>query len=191
MLNLNRRKLLLGGASLGVGWLIYLQADLRSGSLHEKLLRLVGGTTRLRKPETTGVIDEQLIEDFWLLFKRTGERWKLWDSVSLNRTEFERIINAKTTQQPSYLTEYREAGQLLQDIGPEWRTGGPPIDQLFRIPANVYEFNKTRLGRAQQYVIEEFIALLVTYGGFRSFGYTSYRGYSGGPLNARAQLQIA
>jgi hypothetical protein len=191
MLNLNRRKLLLGGASLGAGWLIYLQADLHSGSLQEKLLRLVGGTTRLRNPEMTGVIDEQLMDDFWLLFNRTGERWRLWGSVNLSHTEFERIINAKTTQQPSYLTEYREAGQLLQDISPEWRTGGPAIDQLFRIPANVYEFNKTRLGRAQRYVIEEFITLLVTYGGFRSFGFTTYRGYTGGPLHARARLPLA
>lgn len=190
MSKLDRRQLILGGAALGTGLLIYWQADLRPGDLQEKLLRKVGGSTTLRAPDATGLVSDALATQLWLLFQRTGTRWRLWESVSMDRPAFERVIRQKTVQKPSYLTEYREAGQILDELEPNWRQDDSTFDQLFRLPVNVYNFNATRLGRMQTYVIGEFIELLVTFGGFRAFGLDNYRGFSGGPLSNRINPQF-
>lgn len=183
MMKPGRRQLILGGAALGAGLLVYWQSDLRSVGLQEKLLRAVGGKTTLRKPDATGIIDEELGTKLWLLFQRTGARWHLWKSVSLNQQAFARIIDEKTMQEPSYLTEYREAGQVLDELGPDWQQDDSSFDQLFRLPTNIYGFHATRLGRMQKYVIGEFIELLVAFGGFKAFGYHNYRGFAGGLLS--------
>lgn len=186
MRDIRRRSVIVGAAATGAGLLLYLQSDLRHGRIMDTLLRRLGRTAGLRAPELTGEADAALVRQLWQLFTRMAARWQM--RVDLDEAGLAEFLRAKTAEAPSYLTEYRAAGEILDEVEHEMRRDPMAFDQLFRMPTGLAAFESTRLGRLQKYVIGEFLELQMAHGGFRDFGYRNYRGYAGGPLSDPAHF---
>jgi hypothetical protein len=182
-----RRSVILGAVAGGAGLLLYLQRDLRSVRIMDTLLRRLGARADLRDPAVMGEPEPALLEQLWQLFTRMAARWQMAGEVELDENAFAQIIRAKTTLAPSYLTEYREARGILEEVERDMARDAAAFDQLFAVPIGLESFELTRLGRLQKFVIGEFLELQMAYGGFRAFGYRNYRGWAGGPLSDTAR----
>ena len=84
--------------------------------------------------------------------------------IESRKIEFDRFIQAKTSQPPSYLGEYENAVEVL--------------GQSFPFSISL----ETKIGHFRKYVIREFAELHLIVGGFKHFGYRNYFGHPGGPL---------
>jgi hypothetical protein len=186
MAPVRRRSVILGAAAAtGAGLLLFLQPALRRTRFVDSVLRKVSGAPGLRTPELTGEAPEAVVRQLWLLFTRLADRWQM--RVDLGETGFRQFIREKTTLPPSYLTEYRQAAAVLEEVELAMESDPSAFDQLFVVPLELPGFGATRLARLQQFVIGEFLELQLAFGGFRAFGYRNYRGFTGGPLSDPAR----
>ena len=114
----------------------------------------------------------------WELFDHIGRTWGARDDDPLyQRSQWLEFLQVRTEHAPSYVAEYRNAIQVLDELrrveGDEmWQkllfahgTSGPPI---------------TRLGHLRVFVVEEFIQVWLTSGGFKSYGAGNYNSYISG-----------
>ena len=60
-------------------------------------------------PETTGFLRDEQRDALWLVFDHIGERWQNAAFNEVVRTEFDRILDLKTSRTPSYYEEYVSA----------------------------------------------------------------------------------
>ena len=137
-------------------------------------------------PVEAQVMTERERDVLWEMFVAIGVCWENvfeptpghFNSSNLRSTWLE-FIQAKTTQEPSYVGEYSNAATVLEELieiyGKE-----DAYERLFLrngIPDGV---PRTRIAHAKRYVVDEFIRVQVTASGFKAFGGRNYKGYLGG-----------
>ena len=134
---------------------------------------------RLRDPQRTGRLHESQLEQIWQIFDHIGQVWENRDFCTIQSLDqLEPIITLKTTRVPSYLTEYRAALTIFQQL----REDLDPQRALHRL---YFESGDEHLRR---YVIEEFLRLQIAHGGFRFLPYQNATGYAGGSFDDDGHL---
>jgi hypothetical protein len=128
----------------------------------------------LRKPDQIGRLSENQLTQLWEIFDHIGTAWQSREFCTIqSRQQLEPILTLKTERSPSYLTEYREAAQLLE----ESRQRRDPQQALHHL---YFEQSDEHLKR---FVIAEFLRLHLAYGGFRFLPYRNALGFAGGSFN--------
>lgn len=99
-------------------------------------------------------------------------------------------LNLKTTEAPSYLSEYRSAARVLAAAYEALPDAASTVTHVLFADYG-HSLENTVLGRARKYVFAEILTHLVSQIGFRSFGSINYRGYIAGPVNAPGSFRHA
>lgn len=174
---MDRRTFILAAAAAAVG----LKANWAfSAELDDWLLEATTEDSNVRLPSSTGSITGEQHQLLFGLFLHIGKTWEMSKVSNIQERDFTDLVENKTTQTPSYLTEYIEATNIIKKIQSHGRTLDEAYARLL-LPVNgADQMFKSRLGRAQTFVSSEFIIWYVSQGGFRRFGYKNYRGYMGG-----------
>ncbi len=132
--------------------------------------------------DSTGqVLSDAAMEVLWDLFVQIGRSWHnvQHDSADL-RSSWLEFIAAKTDVPPSYIGEYCNAVDILEEL---IAVHGSPaaFDLLFFQSGIPNSKPTTRLAHTKVYVVNEFIRVQVVAGGFRGFGGThrnlNYNGF--------------
>ena len=128
------------------------------------------------EPERTGLLQDEQKDALWSIFDHIGERWQNAAFNEVARTEFDRILDLKTSRTESYLGEYVSAVNLLGASASRTGDAGSAVGELFEDAGA----DGSPQRHAHTYVVSEFIRLQVAFGGFRKWGYVNYGGYAGG-----------
>ncbi len=124
----------------------------------------------LEAPEQTGFLDDEEMQDIWTIFSFIGQQWDNGNVCILNTEQkFKPIIDQKTSQVPSYLTEYRNAIQQFRTLQNEYGEQEALQILFLETPSS----SSIRI-----YVLHEFLKLQIANGGFRGFN-SSYLNYLG------------
>ena len=133
----------------------------------------------LRGPGHTGRLSESQLTQLWEIFDHIGKAWGNRELCTIqNLQQFEPIITLKTTQAPSYLTEYHRALEIFQGFCKDH----DPQQALHRL---YFEHRDEHLKR---FVITEFLRLHIAHGSFRFLPYHNVVGFTGGPFSNDDQL---
>jgi hypothetical protein len=128
----------------------------------------------LRNPEQTGELSESQLTQLWEIFDYIGNAWETRELCKIHSLhKFEPIIDLKTTQSPSYLTEYQHSLEIFRQI----REDLDPQQALHHL---YFEHSDEHLKR---FVIYEFLRLHIAYGGFRFLPYRNVVGFMGGSFS--------
>jgi hypothetical protein len=123
-------------------------------------------------------LSAQEMGELWTLFGEIHEAWgsvaSRPDDMASNWREF---IQLKVSGLPSYLHHYRLACELLSELR---QTHGDRLYQYLFFDGELHRHPDTRLASLKRYVIDEFIRVYVSSGGFRSFGGKNYTGFVSG-----------
>lgn len=129
-----------------------------------------GPEITLRSAYITGHLSDAQLQQLFGVYQHLENLFGRDPHLSLARATFDEIIHLKTSQMPSYLTEYRTA---LKQLGQrKERNEADAMETFF----NVGE------GHRRRYLLLEFTRLYLVYGGFRILGFENYRGHMGGPF---------
>ena len=130
-------------------------------------------------PEKTGILPPQDMHDIWSIFNYIGQAWQNGEFCNIKtEQDLKPIIDLKTSQVPSYLTEYQEAIAFFRDLKSKYGEQ----EALRKL------FFEESLPRIRQYVLSEFLYLQISQGGFLKFGYKNYLGYMAAPFDDPAHL---
>lgn len=132
-------------------------------------------------------LDDHLIDKLWCLFEKICGYWKLTDDTSLWKSSFLVFISNRIETDLRYLAEYVNFGEVMDELKGELGED-PAYVRLFTDKLATIIPATTKLARARQLVSNEFIALALSLGGFRTFGRDdipdgmplNYQGYIGG-----------
>jgi hypothetical protein len=123
----------------------------------------------------------EVVDTLWSLFVAIGEHWRLQDDPAPYRLRFETFIANRIDLNPLYDGHYKQGAALLDALiathgaksAFETVFGDKPRIAAAGLPS-------TPLEALQRFIADEFIALRLAVGGFRSFGALNYPGYIGG-----------
>lgn len=128
-------------------------------------------------------ITEATRDGLWEIFVEIGRCWGNFDDDSASiHSSWAEFIEAKIKSPPSYVGEYANAIQCVQELVQLYGRD-EAYRQLFLdngIPAGA---PLTRLAHVKKYVVDEFIRVQIVAGGFKGFVTPSpvnYGGYVGG-----------
>lgn len=130
---------------------------------------------------TSILADDAQNDILWSLFVAIGRHWQLDDDPAPYRLRFLSFLENRMDIEPIYRTSYREGAALIASMIAE-HGADAAFEKIFfgkakGIPTGV---PGTPLETLQRFVANEFIALRLALGGFRSFGALNYPGYFGG-----------
>ena len=125
------------------------------------------------------VLDEAVFDSMWSLFCQIGQYWQNMDDPTPYRLQLYSFMLNRMSLRPIYRNYYITAAavihQLIEQYGEQ---------QAYVVLFTDTEANKsppeTPLALTRQKVSNEFVALQLALGGFRSFGAINYCGYIGG-----------
>ncbi len=118
------------------------------------------------------------MEVLWNLFNGIRGAW----GSDACRTEdmasqWREFIQLKVVGSPSYFEHYRSACELLSELR---QTHGDRLYQYLFFDGELHRHPDARLVEFKRYVVDEFIRVYVSLGGFRSFGGKNYTGFVSG-----------
>jgi len=129
---------------------------------------------------STGSVSEVVLNELWALFFYIGHAWVNEEDTNAYKGQWSEFINLKTSSEPSYVGEYLNASHVLQElIGLYGRD-----EAMFKLffENNIPESdNESRLSHLKKFVVDEFIRVYLTVGGFKTFGARNYNSFVGGP----------
>jgi len=133
-------------------------------------------------PDRRGKLTDLEFKTLASLCKYVNKIWELTPDLDIYLKMLKADLDLKTGEEPSYLTEYKNALELIDavvnnndDEDKGWAT-------LLFSEFEDAEFEDTQLGRARRLVFSEMIAHFVPISeGFKTFGLWNYPGYFGGP----------
>lgn len=139
----------------------------------KKNQNLVGGefcheplATELLPCEPRELTDAE-IEKLWRIFKEIGNAWgNAPHGPGGLKSSWLEFLTAKTTRRPSYVAEYVNACQVVDDL---IEHESDPFQKLLFDNGLSGGPIDTRLAHAKNFVVDEFIKVQVVAGGFRSF----------------------
>lgn len=118
-------------------------------------------------------------DELWELFKAIHVIWGNDKSCRVEdmASRWREFIELKISGSPSYLNRYTEACELI----PELRaTHGDDLYAYLLVDGELHRKSDPGLVCLKRYVIDEFIRVYVSSGGFRSFGGKNYTGFISG-----------
>lgn len=126
----------------------------------------------------SGKLARHEIDELWNLFIGIHKTWgndaSRPEDIASRWREF---IEVKTSAEPTYLAEYQNACEVLNELRDVHR------DDLYEwllLGGHLHRSSDDRLVRLKRFVIDEFIRVYVSSGGFRSFGARNYGGFVSG-----------
>lgn len=127
-------------------------------------------------------------EALWELFEAIGENWQNTIHDSHNqRSSWYEMLKAKTENAPNYAGEYVNAIYVLNELYSMYGKEDAFSKIFFESGIKNDEPPTTRLAHCKVYVVNEFIRVQITAGGFKSWGTKNggeraknYHGFLGG-----------
>jgi hypothetical protein len=179
---IDRRQLVKLGLSASMIATLPLAGITLAGNSSEKLLRHIGDSDLPIDDSLTGALSQSEFETLFALCPFVDKAWNLKADLAQYRRQLQSDLELKTTRQPSYLTEYRNAIELIDLIARDTSSSEQIWTSLLFSNFDQEQFSTTQLGRARHFVFYEIIAHQIPISGaFKSFGLVNYRGYFGGP----------
>jgi hypothetical protein len=129
-------------------------------------------------PSSTGPLEAAEIEGLWEVFVHIGRTWGAEGADPLyQRSQWLEFLQVKTQQAPSYLQEYRSGLEVLAEL---YRLHGEEMWQKLFFDHGTTSPPTTRLAHLRTFVVEEFIKVWLTSGGFKTYGAGNYNSYVSG-----------
>ncbi|MBF0623908.1 MAG: hypothetical protein HQL82_03775 [Magnetococcales bacterium] len=132
-------------------------------------------------PRLTGTLNSVEKKLMWTLFGYIGTRWKNGTGVAMGESQFNGMLDMKTTEYPSYLTEYRNALSWLSILTKELGNAEAALKYMF-------DNAQAQKPLTRQFVLDEMVSMQVASGGFRVAGYMNFPGFMGGPFNNQTKI---
>jgi len=124
-------------------------------------------------------ISSELFEQMWTLFSSISDYWKITNDTA-QRTQLLNFMINRVKLNPLYIDYYITAAKVLRDLTD--RVGSNAYHELFTNTIAAQEKPpQTPMGITRQRVSNEFIALQIALGGFKTFGALNYPGFICGP----------
>jgi hypothetical protein len=122
------------------------------------------------------VLTYQNKEALWEIFEAIGVNWSntIYDSNN-QRSSWYEMLKAKTENAPNYTGEYVNAIYVMNELEAIYGIGGAYKKIFFESDVDNNAPPTTRLAHCKIFVINEFIRMQITAGGFKSWG-TKYGG---------------
>jgi hypothetical protein len=184
---LHRRDFLKAGSLAALSLLFSHETAWACDASMAYLLQQLPEGELMRSPEKVGPLRAKDFHELWSVFTYIGRRWQDGEFSTVKQRGLRDVVRSKTTLTPSYLTEYKEAAEILRCLKAELGEQ-KALEQMFFVPQGATDFFSSRLGHVRRFVITEFIRYQVLQGAFRKFGYVNYRGFRGGKYSDPARL---
>ena len=124
--------------------------------------------------DETGVIDATL----WSLWEAIGKYWQLGDDPEQYRSRLRTFMDNRVSINPLYQGYFDVARAVISALI-DAHGSSKAFEVLFQMKTGS-GVPQSPLEATKRFVIDEFIAMRLAFGGFRSFGATNSCGYFGG-----------
>ena len=169
------------GISSGVLAAMPFQTIVLADDLNDKLLESAGDSRLPIDEKRTGRLSQASFDTLFTMCTYVNQTWELAADLNAYLVRLKADLAFKTREEPSYLTEYEQAVELINLVVPASESAEQAWSTLLFSSFEADNFAHTRLGRARNFVFSEMITHQIPMsGGFKSFGLWNYRGYYGG-----------
>ncbi len=180
-LNIDRRQFLKIGLSSGVLAILPFGCVEVSDDDFSELLKFVSDSSLPVNDKRTGKLSDADFDTLSTLCKYVNQAWELTSDLSDYLDRLKGDLDLKTVEEPSYLTEYEHAIELINLVVRSSDSVEQAWSSLLFTKFEADNFAHTKIGRARNFVFAEIITHQVPLSeGFRSFGLSNYTGYFGG-----------
>ena len=184
-LKIDRRQLILMGLSSSVLAAIPLGCVKLGNDEADELLQFVSNSRSPVDAKRTGSLRQEDFEKLGGLCQYVNRAWELDADMVLYFNRLRADLDFKTSEEPSYLTEYKHAVELISMMVGTTSSVEQAWASLLFSDFDVENFAATKLGRARRLVFSELITHQIPVSGaFKSFGLWNYSGYFGGSFTA-------
>ncbi len=116
--------------------------------------------------------------ELWDLFTAIHDVWGSDECRAEDMaSRWREFVEVKVNDSPSYLSHYRHACELLDELRD---VHGEDLYPFLLVDHQIDRDSDKELVRIKRFVIDEFIRVYVSSGGFRSFGSRNYGGFVSG-----------
>jgi len=123
-----------------------------------------------------GTLRPEELCQLWRIFAAIARTWGAdGTSPDYQYSQWLEFIHTRTATEPSYLGEYRAGLEVLSELGEYY--GESLWHRLFFAHDAQPD---TRLAHLRKFVVEEFMQVWLTTGGFRTYGAGNYNSYVAG-----------
>lgn len=179
--SIDRRKLLKMGIAAGIVSLLPIGCINMSDDKLGRLLKPIGDSNLPINRKLTGKMTDAEFNALASLCEYVNKVWELTPDLGTYLKMLRADLELKTGEEPSYLTEYKNAVVLIDAVVDKGDDGDKGWATLLFSEFEEADFQSTQLGRARRFVFSEIITHFVPIsGGFKTFGLWNYSGYFGG-----------
>ena len=184
-LKIDRRQLIRMGLSSSVLATLPLGCVMLGNDETDELLQFVSNSRSPVDAKRTGSLLQEDFEKLVGLCQYVNRAWELDADMRLYFNRLRADLDFKTSEEPSYLTEYKHAVELISRMVGATSSVEQAWASLLFSGFDVENFAATKLGRARRLVFSELITHQIPMSGaFKSFGLWNYSGYFGGSFTA-------
>ncbi len=181
---IDRRQLLKIGISYGVLATLPFGCSSLDDDIVNELLTFVSDSDLPFNEKRIGVLRDADYDTLSTLCNYVNQTWQLTTNLDSYIIRLKADLAFKTNEEPSYLTEYENAVELIKLIVSTSDRIEEAWSTLLFSEFDAENFASTKLGRARNFVFGEIITHQVPISeGFRRYGLSNYRGYYGGPFD--------
>ena len=182
---INRRQFLKIGLSSGALAILPFGCVKVSDDDFSELLKFVSDSDLPVNHQHTGELSNANFDMLSTLCKYINQAWELTGDLDEYLGRLKGDLYFKTMEEPSYLTEYEHAIELVNLLVKRGESVEQAWSSLLFANLGDENFESTKLGRARNFVFSEIITHQIPISeGFKSFGLVNYRGYFGGPYTS-------
>lgn len=182
---INRRQFMKIGLSSGVLAILPFGCVKVSDDDFSELLKFVSDSDLPVNHQHTGELSNSDFDTLSTLCKYVNQAWELTRDLDEYLDRLKGDLYFKTMKEPSYLTEYEHAIELVNLLVKRGESVEQAWSSLLFATFGDENFESTKLGRARNFVFSEIITHQIPISeGFKSFGLVNYRGYFGGPYTS-------
>jgi len=182
---INRRSFLKIGLSSGALAILPFGSIMISDDNFSELLKFVSDSDLPVNHQHTGELSNSEFDTLSTLCKYINQAWELTRNLDEYLDRLRGDLFSKTIEEPSYLTEYENAIELVKLLIKQGESVEQAWSSLLFTNFGDKNFKSTKLGRARNFVFSEIIMHQIPISeGFKSFGLVNYRGYFGGPYTS-------
>ena len=179
---INRRQFLKIGLSSGALAILPFGCVKVSDDDFSELLKFISDSDLPVNHQHTGELSNPDFYTLSTLCKYINQAWELTGDLDEYLDRLKGDLYFKTMEEPSYLTEYEHAIELVNLLVKRGESVEQAWSSLLFANFGDENFESTKLGRARNFVFSEIITHQIPISeGFKSFGLVNYRGYFGGP----------
>ena len=184
-LKIDRRQLIRMGLSSSVLATLPLGCVMLGNDETDELLQFGSNSRAPVDAKRTGSLPQEDFEKLAGLCQYVNRAWELDADMGLYFNRLRADLDFKTNEEPSYLTEYKHAVELISMMVGTTSSVEQAWASLLFPDFDVENFAATKLGRARRLVFSELITYQIPVSGaFKSFGLWNYSGYFGGSFTA-------